>query len=175
MKIILFIGLFILSVTAAQAQESKKKSKKELKAEKKAQQIVETKALVESKSFIFAATNVNPMKGRSINLTSEYDVKIANDSIFSYLPYYGRAYTANYGGTESPMTFDSPADAYTMEETNKGYRVKVSAKNGNDRIDFTFHIFETGSTTLNVSSINRQAISYYGNLEKIKTKEEKKK
>ena len=175
MRIILFIGLFILSLTTIQAQETEKKSKKELKAEKKAQQIVETKALVESNSFIFAATNVNPMKGRSINLTTEYDVKIVSDSIFSYLPYYGRAYTASYGGTDSPMTFDSPADSYTMEETNKGYRVKVSAKNGNDRVEFTFHISETGSTTLNVSSINRQSISYYGNLEKIEKKEEKKK
>ncbi len=37
-----------------------------------------------------------------------------------------------------------------------------------------FHISETGTTTLNVLSMNRQSISYYGNLEKIKEKEEKK-
>jgi len=49
----------------------------------------------------------------------------------------------------------------------------VVVKNGNDRLEFNFHISETGSTSLNVSSLNRQSISYNGNLEKIKTKKEK--
>ena len=84
MRIIVFTGLFILSLTAVHAQETEKKSKKELKAEKKAQQIAEVKAIVDGKTFVFNARNANPMRGRTINLTSEYDVKVTKDSIFSY-------------------------------------------------------------------------------------------
>jgi hypothetical protein len=174
MKTLIMMALLAICTVFVNAQETEKKSKKELKAEKEAKQIEETKALVESKMFVFDARTANPMKGRSINLTSEYDVKITKDSIFSYMPYYGVAYTASYGGTDSPMIFNKPFETFNMEKTKNGYMVKVSAKNGNDSLEYTFHISETGSTTLNISSMNRQSISYYGNIEKIKEKEEKK-
>jgi len=155
------------------AQQTDNKSKKELRAEKKAKQIEEIKALVNSKTFVFDATTVNPMKGRTRNLTTDYDVKITKDSIYSYLPYFGVAYTASYGGIDSPMIFEKPFETYDMENTKNGYNVTVSVKNGNDRLEFNFYISETGSTSLNVSSVNRQSISYNGNLEKIETKKEK--
>jgi hypothetical protein len=174
MKNILLTGLLFLVVISLNAQETEKKSKKELKAEKKAKQIEEIQSIVDDKTFVFKATNANPMKGRTINLTTQYDVKITQDSIFSYLPYYGVAYNVNYGSTDSPMIFEKPFETCDMEKTKNGYLVKVTAKNGNDRLEYSFHISETGTTTLNVSSMNRQSISYYGNLEKIQVKEENK-
>jgi outer membrane phospholipase A len=169
MKNLLIIVIMFWSVFAITAQETQKKSKKELKAEKKALQMQETKAIVESKNFVFNARNANPMSARSINLTTDYDVKITNDSIYSYLPYYGVSHSAVYGGTESPMIFSQPFETISSEEVKNGYLVKVAVKNGSDRLDFSFHISVTGSTTLSVSSMNRQAISYYG--EVIKTEE----
>jgi len=166
MKKLLFISLLIISIVTAYSQETEKKSKKELKAEKEAKQIEETKALVESKMFVFDARTANPMKGSTRTLTSEYDVRITKDSIYSYLPYFGVAYTASYGGTDSPMIFDKPFDTCTLEKTKKGYTIEVDVKNGNDKLDFSFYISENGSTTLNVSSTNRQSISYYGDVVK---------
>lgn len=170
MKSILFIGILFLSLFTVGAQENEKKSKKELKAEKKAQQMQEVEELVESKNFIFEARNANPMSARSINLTTDYDVKITNDSIYSYLPYYGVSHSAVYGGTESPMIFSQPIETISVEEAKKGYLVKVAVKNGSDRLDFSFHISVTGSTSLSVSSMNRQAISYFGEVVKDKRK-----
>ena len=168
MKNLIIMVLLLISVSNLNAQETEKKSKKELKAEKEAKKIEEIKALVESKTFVFDARNANPMGGRTVTLTSEYDVKVTNDSIYSYLPYYGVAYTASYGGSDSPMNFKQPFETCDMEKTKKGYLVKVKVKNGNDMLDFSFHISETGTTTLSVSSVNRQAISYYGDLVKDK-------
>lgn len=170
MKKILFIGLIMLVVVSANAQDAVKKSKKELKAEKKAQKLEDIKSIIESKTFVFKANNANPMGGRTLNLTTSYEVKVTADSIFSYLPYFGVAYTASYGGTESPMIFDQPFETCDIEKTKNGNLVKVSVKNGSDRLEFSFHISETGSTSLSVSSINRQAISYTGNIEKIEEK-----
>ncbi len=166
MKNLIFVAFLVMAFISAHAQETEKKSKKQLKQEKEAQQIAEVKSMMDEKSFVFEARNANPMKGRSITLTSQYDVKVTQDSVFSYLPYYGVAYNATYGGTESPMVFNSPAEKYSSESSKKGYTVKITARNGNDRLDFTFHISENGSTTLNVSSMNRQSISYYGELVK---------
>jgi hypothetical protein len=172
MKNLIIIVFLIISVISINAQETEKKSKKELKAEKEAKKMEEIKTLVESKIFVFDARNVNPMKGSSRTLTSEYDVKVTNDSIYSYLPYFGVAYSASYGGSDSPMIFKQPFETCDMEKTKKGYLVKVKVKNGNDRLDFSFHISETGTTTLSVSSVNRQAISYYGDI--VKTDEKNK-
>ncbi len=165
MRLLFFIGFLTFTFAFANVQGQDKKSKKEIREEKKAQQIENTKSIVESGTFVFKATNANPMGGSTVNLTTEYDVKITQDSIYSYLPYYGRAYNASYGGTDSPMVFNSKFESISSEETKKGYRVKVVTKNGNDRLEFNFHISETGSISLNVTSINRQSISYFGNLE----------
>ncbi len=170
MKKLLFIGLILLAVVSANAQDAAKKSKKELKAEKKAQKLEDINSIIESKTFVFKANNAYPMRGRTINLTSPYEVKVTADSIFSYLPYYGVAYTASYGGTDSPMIFDQPFETCDVEKTKNGNRIKVSVKNGSDRLEFSFHISETGLTSLSVSSINRQAISYSGDIEKIEEK-----
>jgi hypothetical protein len=170
MKTLIMMALLAICSVFVNAQETEKKSKKELKAEKEAKQIEETKALVESKMFVFDARTVNPMKGSSKTLTSEYDVRITKDSIYSHLPYFGVAYTASYGGTDSPMSFDKPFDTVNMEKTKKGYTVEVDVRNGNDKLDFSFYISENGSTTLNVSSTNRQSISYFGDIVKDKKK-----
>jgi hypothetical protein len=172
MKTLMMMAILVICVLGVSAQETEKKSKKELKAEKEAKKIEETKALVESKMFVFDARTANPMKGRTMSLTTDYDVKITKDSIYSYLPYYGVAYTASYGGTDSPMIFDKPFDTINMEKTKKGYTIEVDVKNGNDKLDFSFYISENGTTTLSVSSTNRQSITYYGDI--VKTDEKNK-
>ncbi len=170
MKNILILVLIFLLTMNVSSQETQKKTKKELKAEKKEQQMQEVKEIVESKNFVFDARNANPMNGRSITLTSDYNVKITNDSIYSYLPYYGVSHSAVYGGTESPMIFNQPFESITTENLKKGYLVKVVVKNNSDRLDFSFNISFSGSTSLTVSSMNRQTISYYGEVVKEKGK-----
>lgn len=170
MKNLIFTVIILLMVFTISAQETQKKSKKELKAGKKVQQMQEIKALVESKNFIFDVRNVNPMGARSITPTTDYEVKITNDSVYSYLPYFGVSHSAVYGGSESPMIFSKPFESIDMQVIKKGYLIKVAVKNGSDLLNFSFNISATGSTTLTVSSINRQAISYYGEVLKEKGK-----
>ena len=119
-----------------------------------------------AKSYIFSPNQAIPSGMRSRNLDGSFSAKIHNDTIDCYLPFYGRAYSAGYGSTDGPFTFKLPINNYTMEESKKGYMVKFDVKNKNDNINYTFQIGETGSTTLSLTSTNRQSISYYGNLEK---------
>ncbi|NOR75617.1 MAG: DUF4251 domain-containing protein, partial [Draconibacterium sp.] len=123
MKNILIIGILVLAFVSTNAQESKKQTRKEKRAAKEAVQIEQTKTVLENKVYVFEATQVLPSGMRSKSLTSSYEVRIENDTINCYLPFFGRAHTATYGSSQSPMIFIQPIENYTFEETKKGYIV----------------------------------------------------
>jgi hypothetical protein len=165
MKNIFIIILLVFSVVASNAQQSNKQKRKAEKAEKEKQLIEQIQTLIDNKAFVFRARDANPMSGRSIHLDNSYTARIENDSIISYLPFYGRAYSAPYGGTKIPFDFALPIESYTSEKIKKGYLIKVSIDKGTDHLDYTFNISVNGSTTLNVNSTNRQSISFFGAIE----------
>jgi hypothetical protein len=173
MKQIVLASILILSVLTLSAQE--KMSRKEKKAARKAEQLAQTKVLIESNNWQFDASQMLPSQGKSRNLTTSYRVVVKNDQVDSYLPYMGRAYRAEYGSTDSPMTFKAEIKDFTVEDWKKGgWIIKFSAKNKADNLDFTFTISDTGSATLSVNSTDRQNISYYGdivNITDLKAKE----
>lgn len=61
---------------------------------------------------------MQPMKGRSRALTSDYSIEIRNDSVFSYLPYFGVAYNVPYGGGKG-LIFNAPITGYRKESLKK--------------------------------------------------------
>lgn len=171
MKQIFITGILILSVLTLSAQEEM--TRKEKKAARKAEQIAQTKALIESNAWQFDATQMLPTQGKSRNLTTSYSVVVKDGQVDSYLPYMGRAYRAEYGSTDSPMTFKAEIQDFSVEDWKKdGWIVKFGAKNKSDRLDFTFTITNTGSATLSVNSTDRQNISYYGDIVKIEEVDE---
>lgn len=171
MKNLLIISILIFSVIAVNAQD--KKTRKQKRAEKEAKLVEQTKKLIESKTWQFSATQMLPSKGRSRTLTDPYAVTLKDGNVDSYLPYFGTAYSASYGGSDSPMVFEAPMENYSQEEGKKGsVIIKFRAKNKNDTIDFTFTISPNGSASLSVNSTNRQHISYYGDLLPVEETEE---
>lgn len=162
-KLILFtIILLVASTIFAQEKEMTRKERKEAE---KAEKIEKTKKLMESSSWQFDANRMVPMQGQSRTLTTSYRVILQNNQVDSHLPYVGRAYRADYGSTESPMTFRSEVEELKIEDGKKGgWILKFKAKNKNDTMNFTFTVSETGSTNLSIISTNRQSITYYGDL-----------
>jgi hypothetical protein len=165
MKILILSVLLAFSATFIFAQSTGKKSKKQLKAELKAQQIKQIKDIVASKNFIFKAVSVNPVNGGTKKLTTDFGIEVRNDSIFSYMPYYGNTYSRDYSSFKnSPMGFIQPIESYRQSKTKSGYVVDIKVKNQYDVIDLNFHISKTGITSVSASSINRQNISYTGEI-----------
>jgi hypothetical protein len=162
----LIIALLVSFSFLGNAQDTENLSRKEKKALKKAKMIEETKALLDSKVYLFDPNRALPSGMRSINLDGTFFAKINKDTLNCYLPYYGRAYSVDYGSNEGPLNFTQPIQNYSMEESKKGYTVKFNVKNKNDNINFMFTISETGSASLNLNSTNRQSISYHGIIEK---------
>lgn len=168
MKKIVFVAIMIFAFAEIHAQEAQKLSRKEKKALKETEAVQEIKEMLDSANFVFVPTQVLPLSMQAKTLDGTFSAVIKNDSIDSYLPFYGRAYRADYNSMQGPFTFNLPVKNYSLEKLKKEYLVQFDVRNNDDVVKFIFHIGETGYTTLNINSINRQSISYYGNIEKSK-------
>ena len=80
----------ILGITLQLNAQSKKQKKEETQKA--------IRELIEAQKIKVEVDIAYPMRGPSKNLTSNYSVEIRNDSVFSYLPYFGIAYSVPYGG-----------------------------------------------------------------------------
>ena len=135
------------------------------KKEKKEQKKEAVKQLIVSENYKIDVNTAMPMRGRNITLSSPYSLEIRNDSVFSYLPYYGRAYSIPYGGG-SGLIFNAPLKEYTMDMDKKGNAViKFSARSPEDFFEFSAKVFPNGTASIDVIMQNRQSISYRGELE----------
>ncbi len=153
----LFFVLGIALLVGGQSLYAQKQSKKE----EKAQQI---KEMIDSGRYTIEVNRALPMGGRSVNLTSLYSLEISGDSIISHLPYYGRAYSVPYGGGDG-LRFEGIMTDHKLTYDKKG-TAKISFKVRTDEDNFTFNIqaFKNASVVINVTPVNRQSISYHGDL-----------
>lgn len=124
--------------------------------------------MVNDHSFIFVAERMDPLRGRSRILTSSYDVRVNNDSLVSYLPYFGRAYSAPIDPSNVGTQFTSTNFTYQGNEVkNNQWRISIVPKDVQSIQELVFTIFDNGNTTLNITSTSRDQISYSGYLKKV--------
>jgi hypothetical protein len=161
---LLLLAFGFLSITQAQTSPSKEDKKQ-------AQQNL-ISDLVNSRNFDFIAESATPMSGRTRQLTGDYyDLKITDSAIVSFLPYYGRAYQAPIDPTKGGIQFISKKFDYTMTPRNKGgWDILVKPTDTQDVQQLSINISVDGYATLQVTSLNRQPISFYGTIVKLKQK-----
>lgn len=127
------------------------------------------KNLLSNKNFIFKAQSAWPLQGTVVQLTAGFDMRVMMDSINTYLPYFGRSYQANYGSTNGGINFTSTKFDYKLKEKSKGgWELTIKPSDAKDINQLIYSISKNGYATLQVTSNNRQAISYYGIIEKTK-------
>jgi hypothetical protein len=131
------------------------------KEEKAAKEAALHKA-IENREFVVDVNRMLPMSGRSQTLTTPYSLEINNDRVKSYLPYFGRAYSIPYGGGDG-LSFESTITDYKSSFDSKGKAIiEFQTRTKEDRYSFRLEIFPNGSTSVNVTSVNRQGILFQG-------------
>jgi Domain of unknown function (DUF4251) len=161
---LLTIGM-VVSYTETNAQNSKK--------ERKAAEEALVKKSVEEKQYVFTARSANPTGGRSINLTSTYELKVYGDTVICDLPYFGRAFTAT-SATGGGINFTSTNVEYISTDAKKGgWDIKIKPKDAADIREVNLFISPSGYTSVTVTSNSRQSISYYGTVSERKYKKKK--
>ena len=153
-KLFLLASFFLSSSLTPIAAQSKK--------EKKQQTEQAVREAVDAKTYKINVDRVMPMKGGSKHLTSDYSLEIRNDSVYSYLPYFG-------GG--KGLNFSAPLSEYTSAYNKKGNaKITLKVRNEEDNYLYNIIIYPNGSSNIQVTPTNRQSISFSGEMD-LKKKE----
>ncbi len=151
--LLLIVAICVINISYGQDSKKEKKAKKE----------EEIKNLIDSQKYVFKAQTAFPMGKRSINLNTDYDVSVSKDAVVSYLPYYGRAYSATPGSSNG-LDFTSKDFEYTINETKRkdGWDIVIKPKDTQLARELLLTAFKNGSANLQVTSNDKQNISYSG-------------
>lgn len=121
------------------------------------------KEMIDARSYAFKAQSALPMGGRTRQLTTDYDVKVAKDSVVVFLPYFGRAYTAPLDPSKGGIQFKSKDFEYTINNKRKGgWDILIKPKDAGDVRQLSLMVSEDGYGSLQVISNNRQPIIFNG-------------
>ncbi len=156
LKWFFLLALSLVALMPANAQNDKKEKEKDVEA------------MVKNGEFIFMAQTASPMRGRTVQLTSEYDVIISKDSVRTFLPYFGRAYMAQpYGTGEGGIKLTTTEFNYNLsDKKKKRWNILVEPKDRTEIQQLIFSISKNGYATLQVVSTNRDPITFNGYVSK---------
>jgi len=143
------------------------------KSDKKDEQLKEIKMLVESGQYEFTVQTVLPTGARTINPTSIYTVKAEDSTFTAHLPYFGRVYQPTFGGSGG-IIFDGTPESIEISINEKKRRVNVKFRmrgEQDEKYDLFLSVGSSGYASLNVTSPNRQPISYNGTISPLKEEE----
>nr|WP_294948311.1 DUF4251 domain-containing protein [uncultured Mucilaginibacter sp.] len=158
---------FALTIVVSAMQQGLAQNKK---AEKQAEKIAAVKQLMQSKNYLFKAEFMYPMAGTQQYLNSDYDVKIGQDTIESYLPYFGVVYfNAGYNNpSDAGIKFTSTKFDYNLQEKTDGsYIVYIKPKDTKNTQQIILNVSSTGYASLSVQSNNRQMIRFSGYIKEV--------
>ncbi|HOO84331.1 MAG TPA: DUF4251 domain-containing protein [Prolixibacteraceae bacterium] len=162
MRRFLFLLISILLTLGVCAQKNERKSRRALKAERESIVFAKIDSMIMAKDYNFVARSANPMQMQTVQLTSEYNLKVKSDSVFVFLPYYGRAYQADFSSTDGGIKLEGVMKAYTLDQKKSNYEIRFEAENRRDTYRFYLTIGKGGYASLTVNSNHRQTIIFNG-------------
>ena len=153
---VLFISVAILWSSCATSEE---------KAAQMAELSVNVTNALNNRDFMIAIDRMYPMRGSSRHVTYGYSVEVRNDTLISYLPYFGRAYNVPYGGGKG-LNFTAPIGSYQEFMKRNGQRhIEIGVTNDEDTYFYTIEVFDNGNSSVDVRARQRERISFSGNLD----------
>ncbi len=161
----LFLHTLLLSIILVSAQPNVNAQTRSLKKEEQKKQFQEIVELVQKGVFIFEARRAFPQGGASIDLTTNYGfVKVNVEEAKGHLPFFGRAYSVDFGGGGG-IIFDGKMKDLKIERHPRRMRILYSFEvKNNDTYRLSMDIGLNGNATLSVNSNNRSTISYSGEI-----------
>ena len=119
------------------------------------------KALGE-RQYTISISMMFPRRGNAVSVTPDYSVQMKGDSLFSYLPYFGRAFNVPYGGGKA-LNFSERIGSYHEQEKGNGQRhIEIGVRNEEDTYTYYIDVFDNGSSSIDVQARERDAISFSG-------------
>jgi hypothetical protein len=163
-KIAIFtILVFISSGLFAQTRAEKKAQREILKA----QIAHKVDSLVNCKQLTFFARYASPAGQGDISLGMYYDLRIKDDTVSVYLPYFGTTYLVDYRNNDGGIKLIAPVQNYKVTFKKGNYDIKFDARGASDTYRMILRISQSGFCSLSVNCNNRQSISFTGILDQL--------
>lgn len=104
------------------------------------------------------------MRGSVIPVGPEFFIELRGDTVCSYLPYFGRAYSASIGD-RSTLDFKArPADFSSGGTPGGGRRIEFKVRTVEDLFRFSIEIDADGRAAISVQPQRRDRISFSGDV-----------
>ena len=153
---ILFVMVLALVVAGCSSLTSAEKAERQA-----AQQRTVAEAL-DSRHYKIEVRTMYPSRGIARQLSSSYSLEVKGDTLVSYLPYFGRAYSVPYGGGKG-LNFTALIGDYKAEKVkNDRTRISIFVNNDEDDLTYVLTVFDSGQTTIDVRAREREPISFSG-------------
>ena len=132
--------------------------------ERQAREAAMVKEALQNRRYTIDIHMMHPLRGRAVNVTSNYSVEVKGDTLVSYLPYFARAYQVPYGGGKG-LNFIAPITGYQSETDRKGTtRIMLTSENEEDSYLYVLEVFSNGESSVEVQSRQRDRIYYTGRM-----------
>jgi len=158
-KFLLSLALVLLAVIALEGCATA-----EERAKRAAEQAAKVKVALKERHYKISVDRMYPMKGGSKSVSPSYSVEVRNDSLISYLPFFGRAYQVPYGGGKG-LNFSERIGSYRESPAKNGRRhIEINVKNDEDSYLYVIEMFDNGNSDIEVQAQQRERISYSGEM-----------
>ena len=136
----------------------------EERAARAAEHAARVKVALKERHYKMSVDHMYPMKGGSKSVSPSYSVEVRNDSLFSYLPFFGRAYQVPYGGGKG-LNFSERIGSYRESLVKNGRRhIEINVRNDEDSYLYVIEVFDNGNSDIEVQAQQRERISYSGEM-----------
>lgn len=117
---------------------------------------------IDNRDFTINATRITPNRMSPETLVHPYNLRIKGDSVFSYLPYFGRSY-APVVGTPEGLIFDARITDFKIKEGRRGSTdISFSTRTFEDYYNFRISVFPNGNSSIDVYPGQKEAVSFDG-------------
>jgi hypothetical protein len=119
----------------------------------------------EKTTLVFVPQMVYPLGMAARQVTAGFELRINKDTVNSYLPYFGRAYSADYATRDGGAEFVSSSFRYTENTNAKGARsIVLKPKDNKDVREIRITIYSDGYAHVQLTFNQRQSIGYRGQI-----------
>ncbi len=160
-------NLYMMCFTAAlglagcTAPSGEAVSAEEAKAKRQAELAEEIKEDMADRHFLIDVRQMYPQSAPAQTLASTFTLELSGDTLYSNLPYFGRAYHVPYGGGDG-LHFTAEIFDYKLRRVKDCWRTTFSTRHEGDTYVYTIDVYDNSAATIGISSNNREHISFSG-------------
>lgn len=121
-------------------------------------------SLIYSGNYSIKVTQIEPSSASTVQANTIYTLTIRNDSVYSDLPYFGRAYTVNYNQNNG-LEMETSITDYSVIKKDKGMKeARFVSRTINDTYKWLLRFENDGTVQIQVSMSNKQPIRFVGTI-----------